>query len=61
METLELKRPKNKIKTELCDEDGYSVASLEEGIADYKAGRVMRFVSREEFMEYIDREIANEI
>jgi len=56
METLELKIPKNKIKKqekELYDEDGYSIASLKEGLAEYKAGLAISFKSREDKMRYI--------
>jgi len=56
METLELETPKNKIKkqkTELYDEDGYSIAALEKGLAEYKAGLAISFKSKEDKMRYI--------
>ena len=46
---------------ELYDEDGYLIASLEEGIADYKAGRVIKKESWEEMMQKIQWEIDNGI
>ena len=64
METLELEKPINKIKiqeTDLYDEDGYLIASLEEGIAEYKAGLGMSFKSWDDMMKYIDEEINNDV
>ncbi|MCL2039722.1 MAG: hypothetical protein FWG85_04755 [Bacteroidetes bacterium] len=60
METLELEKPINKIKvqeTDLYDEEGYLIASLEEGLADERAGLGMSFKSWDDMMKYIDEEI----
>jgi len=46
---------------ELYDEEGYSIASLEEGIADYKAGRVIANESWEEMIQKLQWEIDNGI
>ena len=59
METLELEKRINKIKvqeTDLYDEDGYLIASLEEGLADERAGRLISFKSREDRMRYLLQE-----
>ena len=65
MEVLELETvEKNKIEIQdanLYDEDGYLIASLEEGLAEERAGLGMSFKSWDDMMKYIDEEIANGI
>ncbi|MCL2040193.1 MAG: hypothetical protein FWG85_07165 [Bacteroidetes bacterium] len=62
METLELER--NQIKTQnenLYDEDGYLIASLEEGLADERAGRGRTYKNWDEFIRQMQWEINNGI
>jgi len=58
METVEAEI---KAKTELYDEDGYSIASLEEALAEERAGLGRSFSSREEMIKTLQWEIDNEI
>jgi len=51
----------NRDNKELYDEDGYLIASLEEGIADYEAKRTITFKSWEDKMKYIDEVIKNDV
>jgi hypothetical protein len=60
MEDLLVEKTK-KIDAELYDEEGYSIASLEEGIADYKAGRTRSFKSWDDMMKTLQWEIDNDI
>ena len=62
MEVLELENNEIKIQNaNLYDEDGYLIASLEEGIADYKAGRTISFKSWDDKMKYIDEVIKDDV
>ncbi|MCL2312141.1 MAG: hypothetical protein FWC41_06600 [Firmicutes bacterium] len=58
MEVLEKERTKEKIKEQkanLYDEDGYLIASLEEWLADERAGRGKLYKNWDEFIKYIDK------
>jgi len=57
METLEIETKIRTQEIELYDEDGYSVASLEEGIAEYRAGLAISFKSKKDKMRYIMQEL----
>ena len=41
----------------VLDEDGYSVASLEEGLADERAGRLRSFESWDDMIKTLQQEI----
>jgi hypothetical protein len=45
----------------LYDEDGYLIASLEEGLADERAGRVISYKSREDRMKYLFQETDDDV
>ena len=63
METLEIETTKRILIQEkpLYDEDGYLIASLEEGLADERAGRFRSFKSWEDMIKTLQWEIDNGI
>ena len=74
METIELKETKSKTKkiiskailkalqdANILDEDGYSVASLEEAIAEVKQGPLFHYESWDDMIKTLQWEIDNGI
>ena len=63
METLEIETTKRILIQEkpLYDEDGYLIASLEEGLAEERAGLGRSFASWDEMIKTLQWEIDNDI